>query len=317
MSAKQLVLMVITAVLGLSTALAVSACGDEDRGSLSVEGGSTDTTDTTGTSTGSATSTTPVTVDTTATDPQALAAAMSKVATYARGQTGELVTATEALQQAVDAGNVARAKQAYADGRPYYERIEPLVALFPELDGAIDAREDDFPKKGEDPAWTGFHPIERALWKDGKITAQTKQKAAGLVKDSKRLDQLMQNATVPPNVVIPGSAELVDEVEESKITGEEERYSKLDLPTFLANLEGARVFYDALEGMVEDKDPALNDEIDAAFDKAFKEVNGLKRGGRFPAYDQLSDSQQRATKQDIEALAEPLARVQGTLGVKS
>ena len=56
-------------------------------------------------------------------------------------------------------------------GRPYYERIEPLVALFPELDGKIDAREDDFPKKAKDPTWTGFHPIERALWHDGRITA--------------------------------------------------------------------------------------------------------------------------------------------------
>ena len=46
--------------------------------------------------------------------------------------------------------------------------------------------------------------------------------------------------------MIPGIAELVDEVEESKITGEEERYSKLDIPTFLANLEGvAGVLRDA------------------------------------------------------------------------
>ena len=66
-----------------------------------------------------------------------------------------------ALQKAIDAGSVAAAKKAYAAGRPYYERIEPLVALFPELDGKIDAREDDFPKKAEDPTWTGFHPIER------------------------------------------------------------------------------------------------------------------------------------------------------------
>jgi iron uptake system component EfeO len=109
----------------------------------------------------------------------------------------------------------------------------------------------------------------------------------------------------------------VDEVEESKITGEEERYSKLDLPTFLANLEGARVFYESLEPIVEAKDPELNQQINDAFDAAFKEVNGLKQDGRFPAYDELSEAQQRAVKQDIEALAEPLARVQGTLGVKS
>ncbi len=127
----------------------------------------------------------------------------------------------------------------------------------------------------------------------------------------------MADVKVPPNVVIPGTAELVDEVEESKITGEEERYSKLDLPTFLANLEGARAFYDALEPLVEAKDPELNKQIADAFDTAFDEVNSLKQDGKFPAYDELSEEQQRTIKQDIEALAEPLARVQGTLGVRS
>jgi iron uptake system component EfeO len=310
MSAKQMILTVVVAVLGVSAAVGIAACGDEDRGSLEVQGGTTGTA-------GTGTATTPVTVDTSATDPKALAAAMSTVATYARGQAAELVAATKALQQAVDAGNVAQAKQAYAAARPYYERIEPLVALFPELDGKIDAREDDFPKKANDPAWTGFHPIEYALWKKGKIDARTKRNAALLVVNSKRLEQLMQGAKVPPNVVIPGTAELVDEVEESKITGEEERYSKLDLPTFLANLEGARAFYDALEGMVEGKDSMLNEQINSAFDEAFDEVNGLKQDGKFPPYDQLSAEQQRTIKQDIEALAEPLARVQGTLGVTS
>ncbi len=100
---------------------------------------------------------------------------------------------------------------------------------------------------------------------------------------------------MPPNVVIPGTAELVDEVEESKITGEEERYSKLDLPTFLANLEGARAFYDSLEPIVEAKDPALNEQINDAFDAAFNEVNGLKQDGEVP---RLRRAERRAAAHD-------------------
>ena len=190
-----------------------------------------------------ATTTAPVTVDTTATDPAALDQAMVRIASYARTQTGGLVNSTQTLEAAIAAGSVPRAKAAYAAARPYYERIEPLVALFPELDGKIDAREDAFPKGARDPDWTGFHPIERAIYRDGEIDARTKLLARGLVTDSRRLDELMQDTAVPPEVVIPGVAELVDEIEESKITGEEERYSKLDLPTFLANLEGSRAFY--------------------------------------------------------------------------
>ena len=296
----------LCAVLGAGAAFAVGSCGDDDRGGVEVQGG-TGTTGTVGTDTA------PKTVDTSATDPAALARAMGQVAAYARGQTAALVKATRELDAAIDAGDVARAKRAYAAGRPYYERIEPLVVLFPELDGKIDAREDDFAKKAADPTWTGFHPIERKLWKERRIDARTRDLSAGLVRDSERLDALMRRAEVTPEVVIPGVAELVDEVEESKITGEEERYSKLDIPTFIANLEGSQAFYRTLAPLVEDADEGLASDIDDAFSESFAQVRDLE--GK--AYDQLTSEQQKAIKQSIEALAEPLARVQGTLGVKS
>jgi iron uptake system component EfeO len=314
MAGRQWAAVLAAAVIGAGGATLIASCGDDDEGSVQIEGGTTGTTGTGTTGTGT---TGTVTVDTGATSAEGLEAAMSQVASYAREQTAALVIATRALQNAVDDGSIQKAKAAYADGRPYYERIEPLVALFPELDGKIDAREDDFPKKAKDPTWTGFHPIERQLWHDERISARTRALAARLMRDSRRLDELMADAEVTPEVVIPGTAELVDEVEESKITGEEERYSKLDLPTFLANLEGAREFYDALAPLVQEKDPELADQIDDAFDDAFETVGELREGGRFAAYDTLSSAQQREVKQSIEALAEPLARVQGTLGVQS
>lgn len=293
-----------TTLTALLCAALVTGCGgDEDRGGVEVEGGTTGTT--------------PVTVDTTAVDQTRLGAAMGAVAEYARGQTAELVSAAGELRRAVDAGSVEGARDAYAAARPYYERIEPLVALFPELDGAIDAREDDFPRKAEDPGWTGFHPIERMLWRDGRITARTRELAAGLVSDVRRLDELMRGAAVPPEVVIPGVAELVDEVEESKITGEEERYSKLDLPTFLANIDGSEALYEPLDVLVREQDEALAEQIAGGFSGVRGELDRLRAGGEFLAYDELSEPDQRALKQRIEALAEPLARVQGTLGVRS
>jgi iron uptake system component EfeO len=308
---KQWLVVLLAGLIGMGLALAVGACG-EDKGSVNVQDAGTGTA---GTSAG--TSTTPLTVDTTASDPEQLDAAMAIVTKYGREQTHELIGATEKLQSAIDAGDVPAAKQAYAAARPYYERIEPLVAVFPELDGKIDAREDAFPRKAEDPKWIGFHPIERALYRDGKITPETRTFAAGLVENSKTLHADLERETVTPEVVIPGTAELVDEVEESKITGEEERYSKLDIPTFVANLEGAETFFEALEPVVESKDLKLAEQIKTAFGNAAKTVDGLKKNGRYPPYDELTDAQKKQVKQSIEALAEPLARVQGVLGVES
>ena len=293
MSGRAWVVVIVSGVAGFALALGIGACGEDEGGSVTIEGGTTGATGTVGTTTA------PVTVDTTASDPAQLGAAMGEIEDYARGQTAELVTATRRLRAAVEAGNVAAAKRAYAAGRPYYERIEPLVALFPELDGKIDAREDDFPKKARDPAWTGFHPIERMLWKDGEITARTGELARRLVVDSERLDELMRGAEVTPEVVIPGTAELVDEVEESKITGEEERYSKLDLPTFLANLEGSQEFYEALEPLVDDQGRRAERADRGGFRRgvhrgrgaqAGRQLRGLRRPDHSPAArDQAAD----------------------------
>lgn len=44
-----------------------------------------------------------------------------------------------------------------------YERIEPIIETFSELDGVMDARVDDF-KNEKDPAFTGYHRIEYLLF---------------------------------------------------------------------------------------------------------------------------------------------------------
>ena len=203
MAGRQWLAVLAAAFIGGGAATLVASCGEDD-GDVQIEGSSTGSTGRPGpgppgTGTGS------VTVDTNATSAEGLGQAMSKVTAYARGQTADLVVATVALQKAVDAGSVARAKNAYAAGRPFYERIEPLVALFPELDGKIDAREDDFPKKAKDPTWTGFHPIERVLWHDGgSPRAPARSRPLGSSPTRAASTRRWRPRTVTPEVVIPG-----------------------------------------------------------------------------------------------------------------
>ena len=68
---------------------------------------------------------------------------------------------------AVDAGDLAAAKAAYGPSRVPWERIEPIAELFADLDPKIDAREDDFEAGVDDPAFTGYHSIEKGLFADG------------------------------------------------------------------------------------------------------------------------------------------------------
>ena len=64
---------------------------------------------------------------------------------------------------AVRAGNLKAAQDAYAPSRMPWERIEPLAGLVEEIDGKVDSRVDDFAGV-DDPKFTGWHRLEYLLF---------------------------------------------------------------------------------------------------------------------------------------------------------
>ena len=96
----------------------------------------------------------------------------------------------------------------------------------------------------------------------------------------------------------------------SKITGEEERYSHIDLVDFEANVEGARGRVRRGQPLLDAPRPALVGEIDTRF----AAVDGGARrrtasGGGFVPYTDADERDTRALSQAIDALAEPLSQV--------
>ena len=87
--------------------------------------------------------------------------------TYVDTQATDLVATIDVFTAAVESGDLEAAKASYAAARVPWERIEPIAELFPDLDGAIDFREEDFDGGVDDPEFKGFHRIEKVLWADG------------------------------------------------------------------------------------------------------------------------------------------------------
>ncbi len=102
----------------------------------------------------------------------------------------------------------------------------------------IDSRVDDH-EGPDDPAWTGWHRIEKGLWEDNS-TEGLAPFAQQLVTDTNGLITKVQALTIEPGVMTNGAAALIEEAAQGKITGEEERYSHTDLITFQANVDGAK-----------------------------------------------------------------------------
>lgn len=201
---------------------------------------------------------------------------------YAVEQTGELVRVVKTLTDAVRAGNLQAAQAAYAPSRVPWERIEPLAGLVEEIDGKVDARVDDFAGV-DDPKFTGWHRLEYLLF-EKNTTDGGAPFADQLDADIATLDTQMPTLKVAPRDVAVGAAELIEEVSEGKITGEEDRYSKTDLWDFDANLQGSQAAVDKLRPALQEANPELLGKIDAGFKDLNASLQPLRRGDGWVLY---------------------------------
>jgi iron uptake system component EfeO len=230
-------------------------------------------------------------------------------AVYVEQQSRLLVGAVARLATAIRAGHLDPARRAYAAARPYYERIEPVAESFTSgkvnLDARIDARAGDVPAR----SWTGFHVIERALFSGGDRT-RLLPSALGLQHDVAELHRLTKGLTYQPAELLNGAGGLLDEVSKSKITGEEERYSHIDLLDFSANVEGAEQAFANVRPGLDRVDPSLSGEIASRFRSIAELLDHYRDAhavGGFVPYERLTDADKRKMSAAVLAVKEPLS----------
>jgi iron uptake system component EfeO len=277
------------AIVALATALVAIGCGDDDSDESAA------TSSTTAASAG--------------VDPAKLDAAVADYDEFVERNAAELVEGTREFVAAVDAGEIERAKAVYTSARAPFERIEPVAGAFGDLDPDIDGREGDIPAD----EWGGYHRIEKSLWVEGS-TDGLEPVTRELVSDVENLEDIAIKADFDPAEIAQGSVDLLGEVSASKITGEEERYSRTDLWDFEANVDGAQAGFEALEAAVREADPELADEIAEQFDETYAALDEYRRGDGFVLYYELSTDDTASLSQRIDALAEPLSRVASLVG---
>jgi iron uptake system component EfeO len=240
------------------------------------------------------------------------AAAVARYRRWIESQAQQLVDSTLDFTAALQSGNLARAKALYPVARVYYERVEPVAEGFSTLDKEIDARAGDVPAA----QWTGFHPIERDLWIH-HTTHGTGQLARKLVADVTAVNGVATRLALTPAQIANGSVELLNEVSQSKITGEEERYSHLDLVDFEANVEGSEAAFDALRPLLPARDAALARTISARFADVKSALGHYRRGGGFVLYTALDHHDTRLLSNAVDALADPLSQVSALVVTRS
>ena len=255
-------------------------------------------------------------------DEQALRdTAVTQYTAYVKDQVESLKTKTEQFAELYTAGKDDEAKALYSSARLHYERIEPVAESFGggELDPALDAREADVEEGKE---WTGWHKIEKDLWQPtaenngGKAyTPLTKEQRAEVAKKLVEDTQKLYDEVHSPNFKLEafqisnGAKELLDEIFNTKISGEEETWSHTDLSDFQGNVDGARVAYEGVLPILKQKDPKLAQDIEKKFDTLQNLLNKYKKGDGYALYTELTKDQVRELSDAVEALSEPVSKM--------
>jgi iron uptake system component EfeO len=223
---------------------------------------------------------------------------------YLQQNADELVATTEPFVAAVVAGNLVEAKELYVAPRIPYERIEPVADSFGSLDPKIDARETDV-AAGD---FEGFHRIEKALWEES-TTKGMAPVAEQLERDVEALAEKVKGVELQPVQIAEGANGLLGEVSASKITGEEERYSHIDLVDFEANDEGSEAAFEAVKPLLDERDADLSGEIEADFKMVFNSLEPYRTAGGFVSYTELTEADTKKLAVAIDTLAEKLSLV--------
>jgi iron uptake system component EfeO len=235
---------------------------------------------------------------------------------YVRAEAAVLLMAIGPFVTAIEAGDLEAAKAAYAPSRPHWERIEPVAELFSDLDTRMDAREEDFALGVDDPEFVGWHRLEKGLWAD-ESTDGLGPIAVGLRTDVAELKQRLDELDIEPRVMARGAGELIEEVAQSKLTGEEDRYSEADLWSIEANVAGSKKIVDILRPTLETVDAAWLGRADAAFADVDEVIDKYRDGEGFKLFSEISEDDLKALQARMAGLSEVLAELPGLLGLEA
>nr|VDG63015.1 lipoprotein [Streptococcus thermophilus] len=228
---------------------------------------------------------------------------------FVQNEAAVLLPKVEEFAEAYASGNDERAKELYPATRVHYKRIEPIVEQFGILNERIDATEVEYTAEADDllekdptfTEWLGFHRLEKDLWppaegdenSDGtsalkKWEPSTPQErrllADALIADVEQLHgtineaPFLESEDITFDTVTSGTLTMLDRMEETAATGEENWWSRTDLSDLEARTEGARVVFDTVADLDRDSEQhqELIDDIGSRFDTLDKLIKEQK-----------------------------------------
>lgn len=240
---------------------------------------------------------------------------LSEFRVYLNSQGSALIKAVSALEQAIAAGDLNQAQALYLPAREAYQRLAPAAQRLAELDNAINARADYFEKREQDPAFSGFHRLEYSLFAQHSLDGLAPI-AQRLLSDVTTLKQQLLAQSLPPEQLVSILVRNLNSLADVRAaSGEEERYSHLDLNGFAANLAVTRKVVELMRPLLTKSAADLLPGIDSAISAFAGQLDGLQVDGNYRTYDSVTADQRQQIADKAKALAAALDGIDPALGL--
>ena len=167
-----------------------------------------------------------------------------------------LVKQTRALNAAIQAGQLAQAKQAWLPAHLTYEGLGAAYGTFGDFDGEIDTRADGLAGGVNDPQFTGFYRIEYGLW-HGQSAAQLKGPAAALLHSVLALQAAFPAMEIDFLDIGLRTHEILENALQFQLSGHDDYGSGTTLATTAANITGTEELLTILHSLLVPRYPGL------------------------------------------------------------
>ena len=191
--------------------------------------------------------------------------------------------------------------------------MAPVVGRFGDLANAMDPQAAYLAGREADPAFTGFHRVEYALWTQGAtegLAPQTRALAAGAAQIRDRVTAL----DLAPADLAGNAAALAARVAD-QASADQTPYSGADLAEFLADLDGISKSALLLDPLVAAADPAASAALRQALDAARATLDGFRTGEGYPAYGQVDAAGRAKIAAAFAAVAAAARSVNPAIGL--
>jgi iron uptake system EfeUOB component EfeO/EfeM len=218
-----------------------------------------------------------------------------------------LVSATDRIDRAVDAGDLSTARSLWLPAHLDYERIGAVYGTFGDFDAKINGRPMGLQGGVNDPKFEGFLRLEYGLW-HGQTADELRPVADRLDAATHGLYRAFPHLQTPANDLSLRTHEMLENALEFEMTGQTDEGSHTNLATVLANVEGTELALNALAPLLANEHAALVRSVRSELSELATALRQYERpDGSWAALSGLTRSERESLDGSLDALLERLA----------